>query len=100
VHAIGAPETTASFELNQANPEGQEFNPEVEVQQAGHEEHEEEIECPNHEPASFVKGKPRSILSLPLYFRKITWLCYIYWCITYMSCDETLAASSSSLAML
>ena len=51
VHAIGAPETTAAFEL-QVNPEGQEINPEV--------------ECPNHEPAWFVKGKPRSILSLPL----------------------------------
>ena len=66
VQAIGAPETTASFELNQANPEGQEVNPEAEVQQADHEEPEEEVECPNHEPASFVKGKPRSILSLPL----------------------------------
>ena len=64
VHAIGAPETTTAFEL-QVNPEGQEFNPEVEVQQAGNEEPEEEIECPNHEPASFVKGKPQSILSLP-----------------------------------
>ena len=66
VHAIGAPETTASFELHQANPEGQEISPEVEVQQAGQEEPEEEVECPNHEPASFVKGKPRSILSLTL----------------------------------
>ena len=66
VHAIGAPETTASFELNQADPEGQEINPEAEVQQAGHDEPEEEVECPNHEPASFVKGKPRSILSLSL----------------------------------
>ena len=66
VNAIGAPETTTSFELNQVNAEGQEFNPEVEVQQAGHEEPEEEVECPNHKPASFVKGKPRSILSLPL----------------------------------
>jgi len=66
VHAIGAPETTVSFELNQANPEGQEINPEVEVQPAGHEEPEEEVECPHHEPASFVKGKPQSILSLPL----------------------------------
>jgi len=65
VHAIGAPETTATFEL-QVNPDGQEINPEVEVQQAGHEEPEEEIECPNHKPASFVKGKPQSILSLPL----------------------------------
>jgi len=65
VHAIGAPETTASFEL-QVNPEGQEINPEAEVQLAGQEEPEEEVECPNHEPASFVKGKHRSILSLPL----------------------------------
>ena len=65
VQAIGAPETIASFEL-QVNPEGQEGNPETEVQQAGHEEPEEEVECPNHEPGSFVKGKPRSILSLPL----------------------------------
>jgi len=64
MHAIGAPDATASFEL-QVNREGQEINPEVEVQQDGHEEPEEEIECPNHEPTSFVKGKPRSILSLP-----------------------------------
>ena len=68
MHAIGAPDATASFEL-QVNPEGQEGNPEVEVQQVGLEEPEEEVECLNHEPASFVKGKHRSILSLP-YFRK------------------------------
>ena len=48
VHAIGAPETTASLELHQAKPEGQEFNPEAEVQQAGQEEPEEEVQCPNH----------------------------------------------------
>ena len=65
IHAICAPDATASFEL-QVNPEGQEGNPEVEAQQAGHEEPEEEVECLNHEPASFVKGKPRSILSLLL----------------------------------
>jgi len=64
-HAIGASDVTASFEL-QVNPKGQEGNPETEVQQAGLEEPEEEVECPNHEPASFVKGKPRSILNLPL----------------------------------
>jgi len=64
-HAIGASDVTASFEF-QVNPEGQVGNPETEVQQAGLEEPEEEVECPNHEPASFVKGKPRSILSLPL----------------------------------
>ena len=57
-HAIGASDVTASFEL-QVNLEGQEGNPEVEVQQAGLEEPEEEVECTNYEPASFVKGKPR-----------------------------------------
>ena len=62
-HAIGAPDVAVSFEL-QANPVGQEGSQEVEVQQAGLEEPEEEVECPSHEPASFVKGKPRSILSL------------------------------------
>jgi len=65
IHAIGAPDAIASFEL-QVNLEGQEGNPEAEVQQAGHKEPEEEVECLNHEPASFVKDKPRSILSLPL----------------------------------
>jgi len=66
MHAIGAPEAAASFELNQVNHEGQEINQEVEVQLAGQEEPKGEVECSNHETASFVKGKPRSILSLPL----------------------------------
>lgn len=69
-HAIGAPDVAVSFEL-QANPEGQEGNQEVEVQQVGLEEPEEEVECPSHEPASFVKGKPRSILSLPLFSKSL-----------------------------
>ena len=63
---IGASDAAVSFDL-QGIPEGQEGNPEVEVQQVGLEEPEEEVECPNHEPASFMKGKPRSILSLPLF---------------------------------
>ena len=58
-------------------PNSQEGNQEVEVQQAGLEEPEEEVECPNHEPASFVKGKPRSIQRLPL-FSKVYLICYIY----------------------
>jgi len=75
-HAIGAPDATASFDL-QVNPEGQEGSQEVEVQQVGPEVPEEEVECPNHEPASFVKGKPRSILSLPFIFESYL-ICYIY----------------------
>jgi hypothetical protein len=65
VHAIGAPEIAASFELESVSPEGPEGTQETEVQLAGPVEPKEEVECPSHEPASFVKGKPRSILSLP-----------------------------------
>jgi len=58
VHAIGASEAAASFELERVNNEGPEINQAVEVQPAGQEEPEEEVEYPSHEPASFVKGKP------------------------------------------
>jgi hypothetical protein len=70
VHAIGAPEIATSFELERVNPEGPKVAQETEVQPAGPEEPEEEVECSSHEPASFVKGKPRSILSLPLIILK------------------------------
>jgi len=66
VYAIGAPENAASIELERVNPEGPEVTQETEVQPAGPEEPEEEVECPSHEPASFVKGKPRSIFTLLL----------------------------------
>ena len=75
-HAIGASGATAAFDL-QVNPEGQKCNPEVEVQLVGLEEPEEEVECPNHEPASFVKGKPRSILSLPSTFESLFNMLYL-----------------------
>ena len=54
VHAIGAPEIAVSFELERVNPEGPEVTQETEVQVAGPEEPEEEVECPRHEPTSFV----------------------------------------------
>jgi len=66
VHAIGALEAAASFELERVNNEGPEITQEAEAQPAGQEEPEEKVKCPSHEPTSFVKGKPQSILSLPL----------------------------------
>jgi len=66
VHAIGASEVAASFELERVNHEGPEITQEPEVQPPGQEEPEEEVECPSKKPVSFVKGKPRSILSIPL----------------------------------
>ena len=66
VHTIGAPETATSFELERVIPEGPEVTQETEAQPTGPEEPEEEVECPSHEPTLFMKGKPQSILSLPL----------------------------------
>ena len=40
-----------------AAPEGEEQNP------------KELLECPDHRPTSFLKGKPRSILSLPVFYK-------------------------------
>jgi len=99
IHAIGAPDATISFEL-QVNPEGQEGNPEVEVQQAGLEEPEEEVECPNHEPTSFVKCKPRSILSLPFTFESLLEYVISIDAFKYRSCDETIAAFYSILVQI
>ena len=45
-------------------PEGEEQTP------------EELPECPNHRPTSFLKGKPRSILSLPNNLQNITRVFY------------------------
>jgi len=99
MHAIGAPEATTAFEL-QVVHEGQEISPEVEVQQAEHKEPEEEVECPNHEPASFVKGKPRSILSLPFHFESLLEYVISIDAFTYRSRDETFAACYSILVQI
>jgi hypothetical protein len=35
-------------------------------------------ECVDHQPSSFEKGKPRSILSLLLYKSNSLYICYVY----------------------
>ena len=57
------------------------------------EEHtlEELPECPDHRPTSFLKGKPRSILSLPLFY-KLLLESFMLNALGYKSCLETLVA--------
>jgi len=65
IHAIGVPEGVTLLEFEGAS---QEEEPEVqEIDKAAAEE--ELPECPNHQPSSFLKGKPRSILSLPCFLQ-------------------------------
>ena len=67
MHAIGVVEEITLVEL-EANP--QEENQEAQHQEAPSEDKPEVghlLECPDHQRATFVKGKPRSILSFPCF---------------------------------
>ena len=59
MHAIGVPEGVTLLEFEPVLPEEPQQALEQEVQAP-----EEVLECPDHQPSSFLKGKPRSILSL------------------------------------
>ena len=55
--------------------EGASQEEEPEVQAIDEAAAEEELpECPNHHPSSFLKGKPRSILSLPCFYKYLEYL--------------------------
>ena len=63
IHAIGVPEGVTLLEVEGANQEE-----EPEVQEADEAAAVEELpECPDHQPSSFLKDKPQSILSLPCF---------------------------------
>ena len=72
MHAIGVPEGVTLLEFEQVLPEEQQQAQEQEVQAPeGGVNEEELLECLNHQPSSFLKGKPRSILNL-LCFKNVT----------------------------
>ena len=62
-NAIGVPEGVTLLEFEQVLPEEQQQAQEQEVQ-TPEGANEEVLECPDHQPSSFLKGKPRSILRL------------------------------------
>ena len=66
IHAIGVPEGVTLLEFEGAN------------QKADQAAAEEELpECPDHHPSSFLKGKPRSILSLPCFYKYLEYLLFV-----------------------
>ena len=72
MHAIGVSEVVMLLEFEQGLPEEQQQVQEKEVQALeGGANEEEVLECPNHQPSSFLKGKLWSILSL-LCFKNVT----------------------------
>jgi len=63
---------------NEVGPEEQEETQEKEPL-GGPEPGEELQECPDHRPSTFEKGKPRSILSLPILTNLNNILCLFYY---------------------
>ena len=70
IHAIGVPEGVTLLEFKRANQEE-----EPEVQETNEAAAVEELpECLDQQPSSFLKGKPRSILSLLCFHKYIEYL--------------------------
>jgi hypothetical protein len=63
-HAIGVPEEVTLLEFE---PNLEEQPPEQEVQAPKGTLEGDVVDCPNHMPCNFVKGKPWSIISLLIY---------------------------------
>ena len=63
---IGSSEGITLLEFNEEEEEQQEVPQAIALE--GEEQTLEDLpECPDHRPTSFIKGKPRSILSLPCF---------------------------------
>ena len=63
---LGSTEEITLLEFDEGD---QQENPQA-IAPEGEEQNLEELpECPDHRPTSFLKGKPRSILSLPVFYK-------------------------------
>ena len=91
-HAIGVPEGVTLLEFEEPS-EQQQPTPEIQEEQpSGEVPDEVAVECPDHRPCNFVKGKPRSILSLLFSELQLQYYYYIYCCIKFRCWMQTFAA--------
>jgi hypothetical protein len=80
MHAIGVPEGVTLLEFDETSqeaPKVQQPKPEAQDVQLAAGEPEVVVECPDHKPCNFVKGKPRSIISLLIYEMQLRNMLYI-----------------------
>jgi hypothetical protein len=79
IHAIGVPEGVTLLEFEGTIPEDQEQPRELE-DPAGEEVPADDLpECPDHRPSSFLKGKPRCMLTHLFYISILS--SFIVYCI-------------------
>ena len=66
---LGSEEEIMLLEFDEVEEGDQQENPQVAVPKGVEQNPEELPECPDHRPTSFLRGKPRSILSLPVFYK-------------------------------
>ena len=66
---IGLTEEITLLEFNEGEEGDQQEIPQAAAPEGEEQTPEELPECPDHCPTSFLKGKPRSILSLPVFYK-------------------------------
>jgi hypothetical protein len=67
MHAIGVPEGVTLIEFEQELSEEPQVAQEQEILAGEGVNVEDLLKCPDHQPSFFLKGKPRSIISLPCF---------------------------------
>ena len=66
---LGSEEEITLLEFDKVEEGDQQENPQVTAPEGEEQNPEELPECPDHRPTSFLRGKPRSILSLPVFYK-------------------------------
>ena len=66
---LGSEEEITLLEFNEVEEGDQQENPQIAAPEGEEQNPEELPECPDHRPTSFLRGKPRSILSLPVFYK-------------------------------
>ena len=88
---IGSTEEITLLEFDEVEEGNQQENPQAAAPEGEEQIPEELLECPDHRPTSFLRGKPRSILSLPIFY-KIILESFMIDALGYRGCLETLDA--------
>ena len=66
---IGSTEEITLLEFDEVEEGDQQENPQVAAPEGEEQNPKELLECPNHRPTSFLKGKPWSIISLLIFYK-------------------------------
>ena len=66
---LGSEEEITLLEFEEAEKGNQQEDPQAAAPEGVEQNPEELLECPDHRPTSFLRGKPRSIISLLVIYK-------------------------------